>query len=97
MRLMMCHAMLCFALLQVSSLVAEVESKQAQLQALEAEHEALTAKARALDQLVASAGAEPSAVTWGLSISKPVMLLRMGLVCLWRASQLQLPSMSGQH
>jgi hypothetical protein len=41
---------------QVSSLVAEVAAKQEQLQALEAEHEALTAKARALDQLVASAG-----------------------------------------
>lgn len=42
--------------MQVSSLVAEVAAKQEQLQALEAEHEALTAKARALDQLVASAG-----------------------------------------
>jgi cell division protein FtsB len=41
---------------QVSSLVAEVAAKQEQLQALEAEHEALTAKARALDQMVASAG-----------------------------------------
>lgn len=42
--------------MQVSSLVAEVAAKQAQLQALEVEREALTAKARALDQLVASAG-----------------------------------------
>lgn len=41
---------------QVSSLAAEVAAKQEQLAALEAEREALTAKARALDQLVASAG-----------------------------------------
>jgi peptide/nickel transport system ATP-binding protein len=49
-----CHAL---HRAQVSSLAAEVAAKQEQLAALEAEHEALTAKARALDQLVASAGA----------------------------------------
>lgn len=42
--------------MQVSSLVAEVAAKHAQLRALEALHEALVSKARALDQLVASAG-----------------------------------------
>jgi cell division protein FtsB len=43
-------------LLQVAQLQAEVASKQAQLQALSLEHMALAAKARALDQLLASAG-----------------------------------------
>jgi hypothetical protein len=42
---------------QVAQLQAEVSSKQAQLQALHLEHMALAAKARALDQLLASAGA----------------------------------------
>jgi hypothetical protein len=48
-------AALC-AVLQVAQLQAEVSSKQAQLQALSLEHMALAAKARALDQLLASAG-----------------------------------------
>jgi hypothetical protein len=41
---------------QMSTLEAEVASKQAQLRALSAENVALNAKARALDQLLASAG-----------------------------------------
>jgi cell division protein FtsB len=40
----------------VAQLQAEVSAKQAQLQALQLEHMALAAKARALDQLLASAG-----------------------------------------
>jgi hypothetical protein len=43
-------------LLQMSTLEAEVAAKQAQLTALSAENVALNAKARALDQLLASAG-----------------------------------------
>jgi hypothetical protein len=57
-----CHVACCVLLLpalhplQVAQLQAEVSSKQAQLQALHLEHMALAAKARALDQLLASAG-----------------------------------------
>lgn len=42
--------------LQMVELESEVTAKQAQLQALALEHAALSAKARALDQLVTSAG-----------------------------------------
>ncbi|WIA21201.1 hypothetical protein OEZ85_000449 [Tetradesmus obliquus] len=45
---------------KVSQLQAEVAAKQAQLQALKLEHMALAAKARALDQLLASAGDDVS-------------------------------------
>jgi hypothetical protein len=56
--------LLLLLLLQMSTLEAEVASKQAQLTALSAENAALNAKARALDQLLASAG--EAYTCWGL-------------------------------
>jgi hypothetical protein len=54
--LLMLLLLLLLLLLQMVSLEAEVAAKQAQLSALSEENAALNAKARALDQLLASAG-----------------------------------------
>jgi hypothetical protein len=48
--------LVCFGVVQVQDLQAELADKQAQLQALSLENLALAAKARALEQLVKSAG-----------------------------------------